>query len=247
MKIPLVKKFLTLLLSLPTLLAFSQDTTFLDNDLNKVASKQIATHYRILERDQTDINRIRENTYFKSGQLKTQEDYSVYRKRELDGKAKEWFESGQIRRDIDYKKGKKHGQLLTYWENGALKRVDKFENGEFIEGKCMNSDGSMAPHFAYEIFPEFPGGEDQLLQYIGKEVKYPKMAIRMDTEGKVLTYFIVEKDGVISDVKIRESVSKELDAEAIRVVAKMPNWKPGLRDGESVKFFYSLPIDFRLR
>lgn len=242
-----MKKILTLLLSLPTLLAFSQDTTYLDNNLNKVTSKQLATYYRILHRDKTDINRVKETTYFKSGQLKTQEDYSVYSKRELDGKAKEWFESGQIRRYIDYKKGKKHGQLLTYWENGAPKRVDKFENGEFVEGKCMNFDGSIAPHFAYEIFPEFPGGVDQLMQYIGKEVKYPKMAIRMDLEGKVLTTFMVEKDGAISDVKIRESVSKELDSEAIRVVAKMPNWKPGLRDGESVQFLYSLPIEFRLR
>jgi periplasmic protein TonB len=242
-----MKQLLTILFSLPALLIFGQDTTFLDNDGNKVQSIKYATYFKIVVQSQADTNRVTERVYFKSGQLKTQKDYAVYKSRKLDGKLKEWFEHGQIRKDIDYKDGKKNGPLFTYWANGQLKRADKYENDKLIEGKCMFADGMDMSHYDYEKLPEFPGGIDGLRHYLSKELKYPKNSTRAGIEGRVLVGFVVNKNGSISDIKIIESVFKELDEEAMRVVKKMPKWEPGMEDGEAIRVAFHLPIQFKLQ
>jgi len=40
---------------------------------------------------------------------------------------------------------------------------------------------------------------------------------------------------------------KQLKEEAVRVVSKMPNWKPGLQNNEPVRVRFMLPVSFRLR
>jgi len=37
-----------------------------------------------------------------------------------------------------------------------------------------------------------------------------------------------------------------LDAEALRVIKRMPKWKPGKANGEPVNVKYRLPITFKL-
>lgn len=97
-----------------------------------------------------------------------------------------------------------------------------------------------------EQMPEFPGGGDAMEQFINKNIKYPAEAKSKNIQGKVYVQFIVEKDGSISDVAIRRGTNKLLDAEAMRVVKLMPNWKPGSMRGKTVRVRYTLPISFSL-
>jgi TonB family protein len=232
---------------LPALTVSAQDTTFLDHDWNKVESIKNATYIKTVLYNQADSNRATETVYFKSGKIRTQKDYAVYKDRKLDGKLKEWFESGQIRKDIDYKDGKKNGQLFTYWANGKLKRADTYENDTLIQGKCMTSEGSDMSYYDYEKIAGFPGGINALIQYLRNEIRYPKYANRAGIEGRVLVGFVVNKDGTLSGIKIIESVFNELDEEAMRVVKKMPKWEPGMEDGEAVRVAFHLPIKFQLQ
>ncbi len=246
-KKPTLLSLLFLTFFLPALITLGQDTTFIDHDWNKAESIKNATYFKTVLYNEADPNRATETVYFKSGQIKTQKDYAVYKNRKLDGKLKEWFENGQIRKDIDYKDGKKNGQLFTYWANGKLKRADKYENDKLIEGKCMTSEGRDMSHYDYEKMPEFPGGVNALMQYVSKEIKYPKYANRSGIEGLVQVGFFVNKNGTISDIKIIQSVFNELDEEAMRIVRKMPKWQPGMEDGEAVKAAIILPIQFKLQ
>lgn len=136
--------------------------------------------------------------------------------------------------------------MLTYWENGKPKRIDRYEYDKLIEGKCLNADGKEIKFYDYEKMPEFPGGLNELMQYLIKEIKYPDRARKKGVEGRVLVGFIVNKTGILSDIKIVQSVSDELDEEAIRVIKKMPKWEPGMQDGEAVRVSFMLPIKFRL-
>lgn len=240
------KQTLIILFLLPTLMVFGQDTTYFDYDWNKVSSIKHASYYKIVLHEQADTNRATETVYFKSGQIKTHKNYSNYKDKELDGKLKEWYENGQLRKDIDYKDGKKNGKLLTYWDNGKPKRIDVYENDKLIEGKCINSDGIETIHYDYEKMPEFPGGINELMQYVVKETKYPNKSRKKGIEGRVLVGFIVNQNGTISDIKIVQSVNDELDEEAMRVVRNMPKWEPGMEDGEAVRVAFNLPIKFRL-
>lgn len=92
----------------------------------------------------------------------------------------------------------------------------------------------------------FPGGSSELMNFIGKNVKYPEEAMRNEEQGKVFVEFIVNVDGSVSDVKVLRGVSKLLDREAMRVVKRMPDWTPAEIGGNKVRSRSILPINFRL-
>ena len=98
-----------------------------------------------------------------------------------------------------------------------------------------------------EQMPQFPGGPEALMQFLSQNVKYPKEAYEKNVQGRVIANFVVEKDGSITEAKIVKSVSPELDAEALRVIGTMPNWMPGMQNGEPVRVKYTVPITFRLQ
>lgn len=93
---------------------------------------------------------------------------------------------------------------------------------------------------------EFPGGLSALMKWLSLNVEYPEIAKKNKIEGKVIIQFIVEKDGSIGDAKILNSVDPYLDAEAIRVIKLLPNWKPGSNNGIPVRSYFNLPISFKL-
>jgi len=97
-----------------------------------------------------------------------------------------------------------------------------------------------------EQMPEFPGGEDAMMAYIQKNLKYPKQAVENNIDGKVVVNFVVNESGDISDVKVMRGIKYGCDEEAMRVVRGMPNWKAGKQNGKAVKVSYSLPITFQL-
>lgn len=98
-----------------------------------------------------------------------------------------------------------------------------------------------------EEMPEFPGGPAKLLEYIGKNVKYPMMARESDIQGKVFVQFVVEPDGSISKVQLLRGIGGGCDEEAMRVVQSMPKWKPGKQRGAPVRVQYMVPIVFKLQ
>ena len=97
-----------------------------------------------------------------------------------------------------------------------------------------------------EVMPEYPGGTEGLYKYLAENVKYPEKAKADGTEGRVIVSFVVEKDGSVTDAQVRRGVSDEVDAEALRVVQGMPQWKPGMVEGKPVRVNYNLPINFKL-
>ena len=111
---------------------------------------------------------------------------------------------------------------------------------------AIDYDKPEKPFDVVEQMPEFPGGQEALMQFLRQEVKYPKEASKDGIQGRVVVQFVVEKDGSISEVEVVKKVNEHLDAEAIRVVNAMPKWKPGKQKGENVRVKYTLPISFRL-
>lgn len=98
-----------------------------------------------------------------------------------------------------------------------------------------------------EDMPEFPGGELALRKWIGSNIKYPVIAAENGIQGKVYVTFVVDKDGSISNARIARGVDPSLDQEALRVVNKLPKWKPGKQRGKPVRVSYTVPINFQLQ
>jgi protein TonB len=98
-----------------------------------------------------------------------------------------------------------------------------------------------------ENMPEFPGGYAALLQFLSKSIKYPTIAQENGTQGKVIIQFVVNKDGTVVDPVVIRSVDPYLDKEALRVIAQMPKWKPGMQRGKAVRVKFTVPVSFRLQ
>ena len=93
-----------------------------------------------------------------------------------------------------------------------------------------------------EVQPEFNGN---LNQWIGENVQYLEEAYANQIDGRVFVTFVIEKDGSVTHARVVRSAHPLLDAEALRVIAGMPKWKPAMSEGKAVRFEKTLPITFK--
>lgn len=90
-----------------------------------------------------------------------------------------------------------------------------------------------------EIRPEFPGGNNELMNYIGKNFKIPDYE---GNGGTLKVAFIIEIDGSITNVKVVKDLGEGTGAEAKRVISSSPKWSSGENRGKKVRVLYELPI-----
>ena len=96
--------------------------------------------------------------------------------------------------------------------------------------------------------PEYKEGMTGLLRYVNQNLQLPKGEGQSGVYGTVSVGFIVERDGTLSNVKIKRSVRDDIDRETIKVIESMSGaWKAGKREGKDVRAAYTLPLRFDLR
>ena len=98
-----------------------------------------------------------------------------------------------------------------------------------------------------EQMPQYKGGDQALMDYLNKSIKYPVIAEENGIQGRVVCTFVVERDGSITDVMVVRSVDPSLDKEAVRVLKAMPKWIPGKQNGSAVRVKFTLPVTFKLQ
>ena len=97
-----------------------------------------------------------------------------------------------------------------------------------------------------EVKAEFPGGEEALSQFLKDQIKYPPKAAKKRIQGRVEVAFWIDKSGKVHDVRVVESVDKDLDKEAVRVCKLLPDFIPATANGEPVEVLFKLPIRFKI-
>lgn len=96
-----------------------------------------------------------------------------------------------------------------------------------------------------EKMPEPIGGYSGFYKYLSKNMKYPSLAKRRETEGKVLVEFVVDKSGEPTNIKVLNGIGDGCDEEAMRVL-KLAKWEPGKQRGRPVMVKMMLSIYFKL-
>ncbi len=81
--------------------------------------------------------------------------------------------------------------------------------------------------------PSFPGGMDAMKAWIYSNIKIQKGMDYKTVTEPIYVVFTVGGDGKVKNVKVMKAVSPLFDAEAIRVVSSMPDWKPGSSERET--------------
>lgn len=94
-----------------------------------------------------------------------------------------------------------------------------------------------------EYMPEFPGGKNALIEFLQRNLRQPN-DFEEGEKVTVIASFVVDENGFITSVKITQKGRSDLDSEVIRVINKMPRWKPGSQNGRSVAVFYKVPVTF---
>lgn len=95
-----------------------------------------------------------------------------------------------------------------------------------------------------DVMPEYPGGTAALIRFLSKNLRVPEDAMAAGQKIRVPVKFVVNKDGILSDVAFLTQTDKVFMKEIIRVMAKMPKWKPGLQQGRAVAVYLTIPVIF---
>lgn len=97
-----------------------------------------------------------------------------------------------------------------------------------------------------ENMPEYKNGDEGLLNFIDRNLKYPEAAKTDSVQGTVYASFRVDTNGKTFHHRIIRGVRADLDSEAIRVARLIKFEKPAMQRGKPVVIGYCLPIRFSL-
>jgi len=100
--------------------------------------------------------------------------------------------------------------------------------------------------YVVQIPAEFPGGINGWRNYLERNLNSDIPVSNGAPAGRytVVVSFLVDKSGVISDVIVENDPGYGTKAEAIRVIAKGPNWKPAIQNGNKVIYRHKQSITF---
>ncbi len=132
----------------------------------------------------------------------------------------------------------------------VVETVQDEENIEIVETVQEEVEEYTPPAEVFivvEEMPSYPGGDEALLKFINENIKYPEIALENNIQGKVIVRFCVTYKGSIDQVSVLRGVDPALDAEAMRVIKLLPEWKPGKQGGKPVNVWYIVPITFQLQ
>ena len=139
---------------------------------------------------------------------------------------------------------------VIVYENGSKDRFNETFDWP-LPADSSSSDGvemedESEVYIIVERMPEFPGGIDEMMNFLAQNLKYPANAKDAGISGRVYINFVVYEDGSVRDAKVIRGIGGGCDEEALRVVNLMPKWKPGTQRGKKVRVSYNLPINFKL-
>ncbi|MEO6132043.1 MAG: energy transducer TonB [Saprospiraceae bacterium] len=108
-----------------------------------------------------------------------------------------------------------------------------------------------------DVMPQFAGCDQHasdtidctfmsILRHIKTNLKYPEEARTMMIQGPVVVDFVIDSSGKVTYPLVTKGLGHGTDEEALRVVALMPAWTPGVLDGKHVAVKMTIPILFQI-
>ena len=119
---------------------------------------------------------------------------------------------------------------------------DMFELPEPLPPLPYKNAPEKEPLETVEVMPAIKGGLIKLYN----EIKYPELAIKQRTEGRVIVQFVVDEKGKVSNPQIIRGIGAGCDEEVLRVI-KLMTFTPGIQNGRFVKVRMAQPVFFRLQ
>ena len=91
---------------------------------------------------------------------------------------------------------------------------------------------------------KFQDGYNSIIKFVQENIKFPAEAQENNVHGKLMVSVVVEKDGLLSDIKIKKGLGYGLDEEIVRIIKMMPKWQPAQHKGKAVRQSQTIMIPF---
>jgi len=204
---------------------------------NKVCNKDTATYYKLYHiSDEPGLYTV--NQYYKTGELYMTGRVTSVKPEHRDGDFYWFYQNGGKQRKTTYKNDREYSN--EWWDIYGAKKIkwiipywkdNKLEVKEILIDKA----------------PVFPGGEMALMKFVLNECRYPYEAKQINIQGRVIVRMVLDETGKVCYSEVTNKVNPLLEAEALRVVSKLPAWSsPAVNEGKPLKVAYLLPIVFKL-
>lgn len=109
--------------------------------------------------------------------------------------------------------------------------------------ESVNNKSSETSFVPLERQPEFPGGAGAWVNFLNRYLQTPA-DLQPGEKKVVLINFLVDADGTVTGFKVVQSGGSAFDNEVIRVLKKMPKWKPAFQNGHPVTVTFTQPVTF---
>ncbi len=111
----------------------------------------------------------------------------------------------------------------------------------------LPTDTSLNTYETAEQSPIFNNPEKTFTEFIYANLEYPEVASRQNIEGNIKLTFVVEPDGMVSNIKIvGDGVGGGCNDEAIRVIG-LTKYTPAIRDKKYVRYRMIITMNFSLK
>lgn len=132
-----------------------------------------------------------------------------------------------------------------YGEKGKAGVIEFYLKNANVTDK---NDPAGSAYKKVETESVFPGGEQAWRNFITKNLNASVPANKGAPEGTytVVIKFVLDRNGVISDITPLTSHGYGMEEEAMRVISKGANWQPAMQNGRPVKTYRKQPVTFQV-
>ena len=157
------------------------------------------------------------------------------------------LQNGSLKSIGTYYYGKKDG-MWTYNSNSGtpVRKVNEFSGETTILDSVLHvEEKDNRIYQSCDVPPKYRSGDNELMEFLARSIKYPKHAKENNIQGRVYVTFVIDQSGKVVQPKILRGIGGGCDEEALRVINLLDlnnSWQPGYQNGEAVMFQYILPI-----
>lgn len=227
------------------------DTSFFIQGI-KVSSPDSADAFKIVIYYDTSFHKVYERIFAIEGNLLEETHYSNFKMDEMNLFHREFYDNRKVYKYIGYDKGRLQGKFQVFHPNGIKKRDDLYDKGNWVKGICYDSTGVPVKYIPFHSGVSFIQGDFELRARIQSELSmtmknagtkfgYSNLG-DASLAGKVVLRFVIDKNGVMKDLKVLESPNPEMNDKVINAVIKIRGWNPASENGEYIDSIVTLPI-----
>lgn len=125
-----------------------------------------------------------------------------------------------------------------------INSAGEMKDNNIIEQHFFEEDKDSSTDEVYFVVDMMPENSFFMQKYLQKIMYYPVEAKKKRIVGRVFVSFIVNRFGLVEEVKIEKGVHDILDQAAVSTIKELPPWEPGYKNNTPVKVKYTFPLTY---